>query len=115
MQVSTDTCIFIQVGRGWCFGGPRLRGLEVLSPKFFPVHPDVHDLTLSVLYQDEAIVVVNKPSGMLVHRTEGARDPVVVMTFVRDLSGAHVYPVHRLDRATSGAVQIADERQDHDG
>jgi tRNA pseudouridine65 synthase len=80
---------------------------------FFPyriqpsMHADVHGLTVSILYQDEALVVVDKPAGMLVHRSPGARDPVVVMTFVRDLAGAHAWPVHRLDRATSGIVVVA--------
>lgn len=43
---------------------------------------------------------------MLVHRG-WARDRVVAMTVVRDLLGRHVYPVHRLDRGTSGAVVFA--------
>src|SRR5438105_15211130 len=74
-------------------------------------HPDVFGLEVPILYRDDALVIVNKPSGMLVHRTTGARDPVVIMTFVRDAVGAHAYPVHRLDRATSGAVIVAVERE----
>ncbi len=59
------------------------------------------------MYRDDALVAVDKPSGMIVHRTTGARDPVTVMSFVRDTVGAFVYPVHRLDRGTSGIVLVA--------
>ncbi|MHB2021078.1 MAG: RluA family pseudouridine synthase [Candidatus Xenobia bacterium] len=71
------------------------------------MHPDVHALSLSWIYRDEVLVAVDKPSGMLVHRSVGARDPVVVMTWVRDQTGAYVYPIHRIDRATSGLVLLA--------
>ncbi|HEY3999187.1 MAG TPA: pseudouridine synthase [Candidatus Xenobia bacterium] len=59
-----------------------------------------------LLYQDDDLVVVNKPSGLLVHRG-WARDPVVLMTMVRDQLGQWVYPVHRIDRGASGAVLMA--------
>jgi tRNA pseudouridine65 synthase len=61
---------------------------------------------LPILYRDDDLVVVNKPSGLLVHRGWGD-DEVVAMTAVRDQLGRHVYPVHRLDRATSGALAFA--------
>lgn len=49
---------------------------------------------------------MNKPSGLAVHRGE-ARDPVYALQLVRDSVGAYVYPVHRLDRATSGVLVFA--------
>ena len=55
---------------------------------------------------DEHVIVAEKPSGMLVHRGED-RDPVVLMTAVRDLIGGWTWPAHRLDRGTSGAVVLA--------
>jgi len=61
---------------------------------------------IEILHRDDALVVVAKPSGMLVHRG-WARDEVVAMTAVRDLLGRWVYPVHRLDRATSGLLLFA--------
>ena len=61
---------------------------------------------IDVLYRDDEVVVVNKPSGMLVHRGQ-ASDRVVAMMIVRDLVGRHTYPVHRLDRGTSGALVLA--------
>lgn len=59
------------------------------------------------LYRDEALVVVDKPAGLLCHRSELAPDRDVVMIRVRDALGAYVYPVHRLDRGTSGALLFA--------
>ena len=61
---------------------------------------------LSVLYQDDDLLVVDKPSGLVVHRG-WAQDGQVVMTLARALAGRHVYPVHRLDRGTSGVLVLA--------
>lgn len=52
------------------------------------------------------MVVVNKPSGMIVHRG-WARDTVTALSLLRDMLGRWVYPVHRLDRATSGVLVFA--------
>ncbi|MWL73369.1 tRNA pseudouridine(65) synthase TruC, partial [Escherichia coli] len=60
---------------------------------------------IEILYQDEWLVAVNKPSGWLVHRSWLDRDEkVVVMQTVRDQIGQHVFTVHRLDRPTSGVL-----------
>lgn len=67
-------------------------------------------LKISILHLDNALVVVNKPSGLLVHRG-WARDEVVAMTWVRDTLERWVYPVHRLDRATSGALLFALDKE----
>jgi tRNA pseudouridine65 synthase len=61
---------------------------------------------LPLLHQDASCVVVNKPSGVIVHRGL-ANDAQDVMRTLRDRIGAHVYPVHRLDRGTSGALLFA--------
>jgi tRNA pseudouridine65 synthase len=64
---------------------------------------------LETLFVDAHLIVVNKPSGLLVHRG-WANDDDVAMFRVRDMLGAHVYPVHRLDRGTSGALVFARTR-----
>ena len=60
-----------------------------------------------ILHRDDALVVVDKPAGLLTHRTELAGDDDVMMTRVRDAVGAWVFPVHRLDRQTSGVIVFA--------
>jgi len=65
---------------------------------------------LEILFVDAHLVIVNKPSGLLVHRG-WANDDDVAMFRVRDMLGAHVYPVHRLDRGTSGALCFARTRE----
>lgn len=65
-------------------------------------------MPLPILFQDEHLVVVNKPSGLLVHRSAIDRHATeFALQTVRDQIGRSVYPVHRLDRATSGALIFA--------
>lgn len=65
---------------------------------------------IELLFVDEHLVVANKPSGLLVHRGWD-NDDDVAMFRVRDALGQHVYPVHRLDRGTSGALVLARTRE----
>ncbi|MBN1674219.1 MAG: pseudouridylate synthase [Kiritimatiellae bacterium] len=62
---------------------------------------------LRILYQDETLVAIDKPCGLLVHRTRIARDHTVALQLLRDQLGRFVYPVHRLDRPTSGVLLFA--------
>jgi tRNA pseudouridine65 synthase len=62
--------------------------------------------SIELLFVDAHLVVANKPSGLLVHRG-WARDEDTALFRVRDAVGEHVYPIHRLDRGTSGALLFA--------
>ena len=63
------------------------------------------DETCEVIYRDEHLVAVNKPSGLLVHRSLIDRHETrFALQLVRDQLGQHVYPVHRLDKPTSGVL-----------
>ncbi|MCL9782775.1 tRNA pseudouridine(65) synthase TruC [Vibrio sp. S4M6] len=63
---------------------------------------------LEIIYQDEYLVAVNKPAGMLVHRSWlDKHETVFVMQTLRDQIGQHVFPLHRLDRPTSGVLVFA--------
>lgn len=65
-------------------------------------------LPLQILYQDEFLVAIDKPPGMLVHPV---REPVetewIAMKRLRDQLGQRVFPAHRLDRPTSGVLLFA--------
>ena len=63
---------------------------------------------LEIIYQDEYLVAVNKPAGMLVHRSWLDKyETQFVMQTLRDQIGQHVFPLHRLDRPTSGVLVFA--------
>ena len=63
---------------------------------------------LNILYQDEFMVAVDKPAGLFVHRSYMDRDEIYfALQLVRDQVGQYVYPVHRLDRPTSGVLLFA--------
>ncbi len=61
-----------------------------------------------LLYRDDDLVAVNKPAGLLVHRSPIDRHETrFALQQVRDQLGQHVYPVHRLDKPTSGVLLFA--------
>ncbi|QEI14163.1 tRNA pseudouridine(65) synthase TruC [Cellvibrio japonicus] len=63
---------------------------------------------MTILYQDEHLLAVNKPTGLLVHRSPIDRHETrFALQLVRDQIGRRVYPVHRLDKPTSGALLFA--------
>lgn len=64
--------------------------------------------TLPIIYRDDYLVAINKPSGLLVHRSEIDRHETrFALQLVRDQIGQHVYPIHRLDKPTSGVLVFA--------
>jgi len=66
------------------------------------------DTHLDILYLDDDLVIINKPSGLLVHRTElASQETDAVVQRLNNQLGKWVYPVHRLDRATSGVLILA--------
>jgi tRNA pseudouridine65 synthase len=61
--------------------------------------------TCEIIFRDEHIVAINKPSGLLVHRSPIDRHETrFALQIVRNQVGQHVYPVHRLDKPTSGVL-----------
>jgi tRNA pseudouridine65 synthase len=66
----------------------------------------VSNAAAELIYVDEHIAVMNKPSGLLVHRGWDQDDDVALFR-VRDALSSWVTPVHRLDRGTSGALLFA--------
>lgn len=62
--------------------------------------------SIEVIHRDDAIVVVDKPSGLSVHRGDD-QGSTFALNLTRNAIGQWVYPVHRLDRATSGVLVFA--------
>ena len=66
------------------------------------------DYELEILYKDEYYIAINKPSGLLVHKSMIDRHEIYfAMKMLRDQIGQWVYPVQRLDKPTSGVLLFA--------
>lgn len=70
--------------------------------------PDRMADKVKIVYQDDCLVVVWKPSGLLVHRSLiDKHETEFALQIVRDMIGKRVYPLHRLDKPTSGLLLFA--------
>ena len=83
--------------------------------------PIPQDIPLDILHEDDAIVVVNKPAGMIVHPAKGHWDGTLAGALAHHFgamsqAGGPTRPgiVHRLDRDTSGVIVVAKNDQAHD-
>lgn len=64
--------------------------------------------SLEILYRDDDVIAINKPSGLMVHRDAFTpRDTPACLQILRDQTGIQVHPVHRLDGGTSGVLLFA--------
>ncbi|MDO6747163.1 pseudouridine synthase [Gilvimarinus sp. 1_MG-2023] len=70
--------------------------------------PSTELAPLPILYRDDTLVAINKPSGLLVHRSPiDKHETRFAIQQLRDQIGQRVYPVHRLDKPTSGVLLFA--------
>jgi 23S rRNA pseudouridine1911/1915/1917 synthase len=83
--------------------------------------PAPQAIPISILYEDDAIVVVDKPAGMIVHPAKGHWEGTLASALVHHFGllsgrGGPTRPgiVHRLDRDTSGVIVVAKHDQAHD-
>ena len=83
-------------------------------PEAAPSRAEAEDIDLNILYQDEDVAVVFKPSGMVVHPAAGNEDGTMVNALLHHLDslggiGGELRPgiVHRLDKDTSGLLLVA--------
>ena len=94
--------------------------IDVVVPPPAPVTLEPEDIPLSIVYQDEALLVVDKPAGLVVHPAPGHPRGTLVnalLFHVADLAGVggRLRPgiVHRLDRDTSGLLVVAKRDSAH--
>ena len=95
--------------------------IEINIPEAKEVNIKAQDIALDIIYEDEDIIVINKPKGMVVHPANGNLDGTLVnavMSICKDsLSGigGEIRPgiVHRLDKDTSGAIIVAKNDKAH--
>ena len=101
----------------------RLKEGDIISLNLKPAKEAVasaQDIPLNIVYEDEAVIVVNKPAGMVVHPAPGNPENTLVNALLfhcHDLSGIGgvVRPgiVHRLDKGTSGLIVAAKSDDAH--
>lgn len=85
-----------------------------------PAHVEAQDIPLRIVYEDEDLAVVYKPSGMVVHPAAGNPDGTMVNALLKHLSGlsgigGEIRPgiVHRIDKDTSGLLLVAKNDKTH--
>ncbi len=67
---------------------------------------------LEIVYEDEELIAINKPHGLLVHRSAIARDVrEFALQSLRDQVGYKIYTTHRLDRKTSGILLFSKNKE----
>ncbi|MBE6757370.1 MAG: RluA family pseudouridine synthase [Ruminococcaceae bacterium] len=104
----------------------RLRGGEdvtVMIPDVVPCEAVAQEIPLNIVYEDEHLLVVNKPKGMVVHPAAGHTDGTLVNALLAhckgSLSGINgvLRPgiVHRIDKDTSGLLIVAKNDNAHQG
>ena len=104
----------------------KVRGNEIFLlavPEPEPAHNEAQDIPLRVVFEDEHLLVVDKPAGLVVHPAAGNRDGTLVNALLHhcgdSLSGiggvARPGIVHRIDKDTSGLLAVAKTDVAHEG
>ncbi|HYU94885.1 MAG TPA: RluA family pseudouridine synthase [Sphingomicrobium sp.] len=104
----------------------KVRGTENLQlavPEPEPAHNEPQDIPLRVVFEDEHLLVVDKPAGLVVHPAAGNRDGTLVNALLHHCGGslsgiggvARPGIVHRIDKDTSGLLVVAKTDVAHEG
>jgi 23S rRNA pseudouridine1911/1915/1917 synthase len=95
--------------------------LAVPDPE--PAHNEPQDIPLPIVFEDEHLLVIDKPAGLVVHPAAGNRDGTLVNALLHQCGGslsgiggvARPGIVHRIDKDTSGLLVIAKHDKAHEG
>jgi 23S rRNA pseudouridine1911/1915/1917 synthase len=104
----------------------KVRGDESLSitvPEPRPAHNEPQDIPLTIVFEDEHLLVVDKPAGLVVHPAAGNFDGTLVNALLHHCAGklsgiggvARPGIVHRIDKDTSGLLVVAKTDVAHEG
>ena len=104
----------------------KVRGEEAFSltiPEPEPAHNQPQDIPLSIVFEDEHLLVVDKPAGLVVHPAAGNLDGTLVNALLHHCGGslsgiggvARPGIVHRIDKDTSGLLVVAKSDVAHEG
>jgi 23S rRNA pseudouridine1911/1915/1917 synthase len=104
----------------------RVRGHEAFTltvPEAAPAHHEPQDIPLRIIFEDEHLLVVDKPAGLVVHPAAGNLDGTLVNALLHHCGGslsgiggvARPGIVHRIDKDTSGLLVVAKTDVAHEG
>ena len=92
--------------------------ISVHVPKLVPLNVEPEDIPLDIVYEDNDVIVVNKPQGMVVHPSAGHPNHTLVNALINHTKELAASPegfrpgiVHRIDKDTSGLLMIAKNTQ----
>jgi len=95
--------------------------VEVIWPEARPAEAQPEDIPLEILFEDQSLLVVNKPAGLVVHPAAGHEEHTLVNALLHHCQGslsgiggvARPGIVHRLDKETSGCLVVAKNDETH--
>jgi 23S rRNA pseudouridine1911/1915/1917 synthase len=95
----------------------------VTVPEPTPAHNEAQDIALDIVFEDDHLLVVDKPAGMVVHPAAGNFDGTMVNALLHHCAGrlsgiggvARPGIVHRIDKGTSGLLVVAKTDRAHEG
>jgi 23S rRNA pseudouridine1911/1915/1917 synthase len=97
--------------------------VRVAVPEPLPAHNEPQDIPLNIVFEDEHLLVVDKPAGLVVHPAAGNLDGTLVNALLHHCAGklsgiggvARPGIVHRIDKDTSGLLVVAKTDVAHEG
>jgi len=95
--------------------------IEITWPDARPAEAQPEDIPLEILFEDDTLLVVNKPAGLVVHPAAGHEEHTLVNALLHHCAGtlsgiggvARPGIVHRLDKETSGCLVVAKNDETH--
>ncbi|HEY0627414.1 MAG TPA: RluA family pseudouridine synthase [Allosphingosinicella sp.] len=101
----------------------KVGAYEVRVPEPRPAHNEPQDIALDIVFEDDHLIVVDKPAGMVVHPAAGNLDGTLVNALLHHCAGrlssiggvARPGIVHRIDKDTSGLLVVAKTDRAHEG
>lgn len=101
---------------------PKGCKIQIIIPPPRPADAQPEDIPLEIVYEDEHLVLINKPAGMVVHPAPGNYTGTLVNAILhhcKDIKGVGDQKrpgiVHRLDKGTSGVMVVAKDQKTHEG
>ena len=126
LKVLTKSGALMREGKALRDPATKVKGDERFTlavPDPTPAHNEPQDIPLPIVFEDEHLLVIDKPAGLVVHPAAGNRDGTLVNALLHHCGGslsgiggvARPGIVHRIDKDTSGLLVIAKHDKAHKG